>query len=151
NTNLGFYTNFVNLMDLAAIAVPAGCRPNGLPFGVSLIGPAFSDEALLELAGRYLDESANGAHPPGCVLLAVVGAHLSGMALNPELTSRGARLVKSCRTASNYRLYALKNTNPAKPGLLRDPGFNGWGIEVEVWAMPINEFGTFVEAVQAPL
>src|SRR5262249_55538486 len=108
NSNLGYYTNFVNLMDLAAIAVHAAFRPNGLPFGISIIGPAFSDEALLEIAARYLGERTcdNVAHfagrvgAPGCALLAVVGAHLSGQPLNHELTNRGARLVKTCRTTS---------------------------------------------------
>jgi allophanate hydrolase len=151
NSNLGFYTNFVNLMDLAAIAVPARFRTNGLPFGVSLIGPAFSDEALLSLAEHYLGERADQRPTPGCVQLAVVGAHLSRQPLNHELTSRSARLVKKCRTASDYRLYALNGSVPPKPGLVRDPGFNGWGIEVEVWAIPVNQFGDFVRNIPPPL
>ena len=151
NANLGFYTNFVNLMDLAAIAVPAGFRPNGLPFGVSLIAPAFSDEALLSLAGQYLGEHDDERIAPGCVLLAVAGAHLTGQPLNHELTNRGGRLVKTCRTSGDYRLYALSNTKPAKPGLVREPKFNGWGIEVEVWAVPENTFGGFVAGIPAPL
>jgi allophanate hydrolase len=151
NTNLGFYTNFVNLMDLAAIAVPAGFRPNGLPFGVSLIAPAFSDEALLSLGGQYLGEHDDERIAPGCVLLAVAGAHLTGQPLNHELTNRGGRLVKTCRTSGDYRLYALSNTKPAKPGLVREPKFNGWGIEVEVWAVPENTFGGFVAGIPAPL
>ena len=103
NSNLGYYTNFVNLLDLAAMAVPAGFRPNGLPFGISLIGPAFSDEALLALGDRFhraqtvvpgpaLDLSPC---PPGCIAVAVVGAHLSGQPLNSQLTERGAHLVRS--------------------------------------------------------
>jgi allophanate hydrolase len=153
NTNLGYYTNFVNLLDLAAVAVPAGHRPAGLPFGVSLIGPAFSDEALLALAGRYHDSpvARESACPPGCVALAVVGAHLTGQPLNWQLTERGARLMKSCRTAPPYRLYALEGTMPPKPGLVRDIGFRGPGIEVEVWAVPENQFGGFVAGVPAPL
>ena len=151
NSNLGFYTNFVNLMDLAAVAVPAGFRSDGLPFGVSIIGPAFSDEALLALAGRYNGDSTINDVSPGCVLMAVGGAHLSGQPLNYALTDRGARLVKTCRTAENYRLYALSHTSPAKPGLIADPAFSGWGIEVEVWTMPLKEFGSFVEEVSPPL
>jgi allophanate hydrolase len=151
NTNLGFYTNFVNLMDLAAVAVPAGFRPNGLPFGVSLIAPAFSDEALLSLAAQYLDEHDGERIAPGCVLLAVAGAHLTGQPLNHELTNRGARLVRTCRTSCDYRFYALSNTKPAKPGLVREPKFNGWGIEVEVWLIPENAFGGFVAGIPAPL
>jgi len=151
NSNLGFYTNFVNLMDLAAVAVPAGFRSDGLPLGVSLIGPAFSDEALLLLAGRYLGEDSKEGVAPGCALLAVAGAHLTGQPLNHELTRLGARLVKKCRTAQDYRLYALNNTSPAKPGLMRDAAFRGEGIEVEVWTLPEASFGSFVNGVPPPL
>ncbi len=153
NTNLGYYTNFVNLLDLAAVAAPAGRRPNGLPFGISLIGPAFSDEALLALAGRYCGTpvSRESSCPPGCVALAVLGAHLSGQPLNWQLTERGARLLKTCRTAPGYRLYALDSTMPPKPGLVRDEAFHGPGIEVEVWGVPEYQFGGFVAGVPAPL
>ena len=116
-------------MDLAAVAVPAGFRRNGLPFGVSLIGPAFSDQALLAagaaVRGRCRRRASDAA--PGCVLLAVAGAHLRGQPLNHQLTERGARFVRSCRTAPDYRLFALPATVPPKPGLLRDPGFAGDG------------------------
>ncbi len=159
NTNLGYYTNFVNLLDLAAVAVPAGFRSNGLPFGISLIGPAFSDEALLTVGDLYHRSQTEVpgppvelmSTPPGCVQLAVVGAHLSGQPLNWQLAERGARRIKTCRTAPGYRLYALDRTVPAKPGLVRDDKFEGPGIEVEVWAVPNDRFGSFVEAVPAPL
>jgi allophanate hydrolase len=152
NTNLGYYTNFVNLMDLAAVAVPAGLRSNGLPFGISFIGPAFSDEALLALAHRYLGGTAPLVEKcPGCVEVAVVGAHLSGELLNSQLTERGARLQKTCRTATDYRLYALAGSVPPKPGVIRDRNFRGPGIEVEVWAMPEDKFGGFVAAIPPPL
>lgn len=140
NTNLGYYTNFVNLLDLAALAIPAGFRPNGLPFGVSLIGPRGADWALLELAAR-LEE----------VRLTVVGAHLSGQPLNRQLTERGARLLRTCHTSAEYRLYALANTSPPKPGLVREPGFRGPGIEVEVWAMPTRNLGGFLALIPPPL
>lgn len=140
NSNLGYYTNFVNLLDLAAFAIPAGFRPNGLPFGVSLIGPAHSDWGLLDLAAR-LDETR----------LTVVGAHLSGQPLNKQLTERGARLLKTCKTAREYRLYALANTTPPKPGLVREPGFDGPGIEVEVWGMPTQNLGSFLALIPPPL
>jgi allophanate hydrolase len=159
NTNLGYYTNFVNLLDLAAVAVPAGFRSNGLPFGISFIGPAFNDEALLALADRYHRAYADvpgpgidlGLCPPGCVAVAVVGAHLSGQPLNWQLTERKARLLKTARTFPDYRLYALEGTKPPKPGLVREEGFEGPGIEVEIWAMPLDQFGGFVAAVPPPL
>ena len=149
NTNLGYYTNFVNLLDLAAVAVPAGFRPNGLPFGISLIGPAFTDPGLLALAARYLREPV-APTAPGCISVAVLGAHLSGQPLNGQLTQRGARLLKTCRTAPGYRFYALEGAIP-KPGLIREDSFAGPGIEVEVWAVPEDQFGSFVAAVPPPL
>jgi allophanate hydrolase len=159
NSNLGYYTNFVNLLDLAAVAIPSGFRPDGLPFGVSLIGPSFSDEALLALAGRFhssqegaMDENlVPKATPPGCVAVAVVGAHLASQPLHWQLMQRKARLIKLTRTAPNYRLYSLDGTQPAKPGLVRDDSFQGPGIEVEVYAIPANHFGTFVAAIPPPL
>jgi allophanate hydrolase len=152
NTNLGYYTNFVNLMDLAAVAAPAGFRSNGLPFGISLIGPAFSDEALLALAHRFLGAKTPLLDKaPGCVELAVVGAHLTGQPLNLQLTKRGARLKKTSGTAPGYRLYALAGTKPPKPGLVRDDQFQGPGMEVEVWVMPEDQFGSFVAGVTEPL
>jgi allophanate hydrolase len=168
NTNLGYYTNFVNLLDLAAVAVPAGMKPNGLPFGVSLIGRSFTDDGLLQVADRLhrrlattLGGSARPvestsplpacATPPGCVLMAVVGAHLTGQPLNWQLTERKARLVKATRTDGQYRFYALANTTPPKPGLVFTPGFQGEGIEVEVWAMPEQTVGSFLNAIPPPL
>lgn len=159
NTNLGYYTNFVNLLDLAAVAVPAGLRSTGLPFGISLIGPAFSDEALLTLADRFHRAQAEcpepeidiGTVPPDCIAVAVVGAHLTGQPLNWQLTDRGARRLKTCRTAAGYRLYALEKTVPSKPGLVRDNSYAGCGIEVEVWAVPEDQFGGFVAAIPPPL
>jgi allophanate hydrolase len=151
NTNLGYYTNFVNLMDLAALALPAGFRSNGLPFGISLIGPAFSDVALTMLGERYLDGESKQSAAPGCVALAVVGAHLTGQPLNWQLTDRGARLLKACRTSPEYRLFALPHTTPPKPALARDTEFSGTGIDVEVWMVPEDGFGSFVAAVPPPL
>ena len=159
NTKLGYYTNFVNLLDLAAVAVPAGFRSTRLPFGISLIGPAFSDEALLALADQFHCAQSGrpepavelGTTPPDCIAVAVVGAHLAGQPLNWQLTERGARYVKTCRTAPGYRLYALDKTLPSKPGLVRDPGYAGRGLEVEVWVVPEDEFGGLVAATPSPL
>jgi allophanate hydrolase len=168
NADLGTYTNFVNLLDLAAVAVPAGFKPNGLPFGVSLIGRAFTDEGLLRIADRLhrcLATTLGGsdrelaaapalsaaAMPPGCVLVAVVGAHLEGQPLNWQLTERRARLVACTRTDPHYRLFALANTTPSKPGLVYAPRFVGEGIDVEVWAMPEDTVGSFLKAIPPPL
>ena len=168
NSQLGTYTNFVNLLDLSAVAVPAGFRPDGLPFGVSLIGPAYSDAALLTLADRLhrsLSTTLGGSTrklaetpalgsttpPTGCLLMAVVGAHLTGQPLNWQLTQRNGRLVRTCKTHPDYKFYALKDTVPPKPGLVRVPGYQGPGIEVEVWALPGDTVGSFVEGVPQPL
>jgi allophanate hydrolase len=168
NSNLGFYTNFVNLLDLAAIAVPAGFKPNGLPFGVSLIGKAFTDDGLLQVADRLHRSAAitlggsgrklaaapaisASSAPHGCILMAVVGAHLTGQPLNWQMTQRKARLLRATRTNGDYRLYAVPNTTPPKPGLVYEPGFGGQGIEVEVWAMPEDTVGSFLNAIPPPL
>jgi allophanate hydrolase len=167
NGNLGHYASFANLLDLSGVAVPAGFDERGLPFGITLLGPAFADEALLRLSDRFhhsasytlgataapLPPAGTGFSPPAGpeIELAVVGAHLRGQPLNTELTSRGARLRRTLRTAPQYRLFALPNTVPAKPGLVRSPGFEGSGIEVEVWAMRREAFGDFVSRVPPPL
>ncbi len=98
-----------------------------------------------------LPPMAQPACPPGCILVAVVGAHLTGQPLNHQLTTRGARLAFSAKTAPAYRLYALAGTTPPKPGLVRTPGFDGPGIALEVWAMPTASFGSFVGEIPAPL
>jgi allophanate hydrolase len=144
NSQLGRYTNFVNLLDLAAITVPAGFRPDGLPFGITLIGPAGSDAALGVLAGKFAGEEMH-RNPVSAIRLAVLGAHLSGMALNHQLTERRARLVRKARTAPTYRLYALEG----KPGLVRAEA--GGAIELEVWELEPREFGSFVAQIPAPL
>lgn len=158
NQNLGTYTNFVNLLDLAGLAVPAGFRTNGLPFGVTFVAHAFRDLSLLELARRFErgslpgdSEGLTGARPAaGCVWLAVAGAHLTGQPLNHELTQRGAHRVATTRTAPEYRLYALATT-PPKPGLVHTPGTPGHAIEVEVWELEERAFGSFVAAIPAPM
>jgi allophanate hydrolase len=165
NARLGRYTTFVNLLGLAALAVPSGRRPDGLPAGVTFIGPWGSDAPLAALGSAlhstYSDSLGATGWPmpgrappdtqpqPGGVLLAVVGAHLGGQPLNHQLTDRGAILVRTARTAPCYRLFALPGTQPAKPGLVRDA--RGVGIEVEVWAVPLEAFGSFVVGVSAPL
>jgi allophanate hydrolase len=142
NARLGTYTNFVNLMDLCALALPAGARSTGVPFGVQLIAPAFSDAFLCGLGARFEART---------VRLAVVGAHLRGQPLNHQLTGRGARLVAATRTSADYRLHALAGTVPPKPGLVRAPGPEAVAVEVEVWELGEAEFGSFVAEVPPPL
>jgi allophanate hydrolase len=165
NTNLGYYTNFMNLLDLAAIAVPAGFQANGLPFGVTLAAPAFTDEGLCRLGGALQRElvrtmgatkaplpaaAKRAPSVPGIVRLAVCGAHMAGLPLNHQLTERGARLVRTCRTAPRYRLYALAGFTPARPGMVRADA-DGQPIEVEVWAVPAETMGSFVDGIPPPL
>lgn len=167
NTNLGYYTNFVNLLDLCGIAVPAGFNAAGLPFGISLLGPAFADQALIALAGRYHHAlggqvGATGKDilslpqpaapiPTPSVMLAVVGAHLEGQPLNHQLTSRRAKFIRKTATSAEYRLFALRGTVPPKPGLVRVSDRSGQAIEVEVWEMSEEAFGSFVAAIPSPL
>ena len=167
NRNLGAYTNFVNLLDYAALSVPSSIRPDGLPFGITLIGPCGSDLQLAELGQRYhhatgLTQGATGEALPAprpipglysavTVRVAVVGAHLTGMPLNPQLTERGAQLVARTTTAPHYRFYALPGTVPPKPGLQRVADGQGARIVVEIWEMPVEHYGSFVALVPAPL
>ena len=157
NSSLGLYTNFVNLLDMSAIALPAGFRDNATGFGVSLIGPAWADRALLNFARRY-EEIAPMPQPPPLdvtgvsprVKLAVVGAHLAAMPLHWQLVSRDARLVGRCKTAPTYKLYAMANSTPPKPALVH-VGEGGVAIEVEVYELAMEEFGSFTAEVPPPL
>ena len=166
NSHFGRYTNFANLLGYAAIAVPAGFGPSGLPAGVTLVGPAFSDDALAPFAaamhhaagcgmgrdrGALVPTPAAPDIPTGMIPIVVVGAHLTGMPLNHELTGRSGILLGAAVTAPGYRLYALAGTVPPKPGMVFDPGFDGPGIAVEVWALPPAAFGSFAARVPAPL
>jgi allophanate hydrolase len=169
NSHLGIFTNFTNLLDLAGIAIPAGFRADGLPFGVTLLGPAFAERGLLALAKLYLDsvrptlgatkrsypsaapEPRVGPAPTDAVLIAVVGAHLTGEPLNHQLTDLHGRLIQRTKTAALYRLFALRATSPPKPGLLRVGPDNGSSIELEVWELPVQGFGKFVHNVPPPL
>lgn len=168
NVNLGYYTNYVNLLDLAALAMPAGFRADKLPFGVTLIGPRGSDRDLLALGARMqrrdlglgalsasFPETVLHAKPnenlslKDCVAVAVCGAHMEGLPLNHQLTARGASLARRARTAPHYRLYALPGGPIERPGLVRGEG--GASIEVEVWNLSLSQFGSFVAQIPAPL
>lgn len=156
NSALGFYTNFVNLLDMAALAVPAGTRANATGFGITLIGPADTDRALLDVADAYLAIADLPPPPPldlegkmQTVKLAVVGAHLKDMPLHWQLTSREASFVGAFETAPEYRLYAIANSTPPKPALVHSP--DGAAIAVEVYELGVAEFGSFVVEVPPPL
>lgn len=156
NSALGFYTNFVNLLDMAALAVPAGARHNGTGFGITLIGPAHSDRALLDIADAYLAKASLPSPPPldlegkmQTVKLAVVGAHLKDMPLHWQLTSRDAKFVGAFETAPEYRLYAIANSVPPKPALVHTG--EGASIAVEVYELGVAEFGSFTVEVPPPL
>lgn len=177
NRRLGYYTNFVNLLDYAALSVPSGLRSDGLPFGVTFIGKAGHDWPLAEWGTRYHAEVQCDPHarwgatgqtmkpsdlavpaPPDSALslepeirVAVVGAHLSGMPLNFQLTERGARLVQTTQTAPHYKLYALADTQPPKPGLIRVGAAEGKSVQVEIWSLPLSQYGSFVAGIPAPL
>jgi allophanate hydrolase len=156
NSNLGLYTNFANLLDMSVIAVPAGFRRNATGFGVSLIGPAWADATLLDLAARYESRLPSFAPPldrgdtARLVRLAVVGAHLAGMPLHWQLSARNARLALCTSTAPVYRLYAMADQSPPKPALVH-VGAGGGAIEVEVYELTVEAFGSFVSEVPAPL
>ncbi|MDX3579367.1 allophanate hydrolase [Streptomyces sp. FL07-04A] len=138
NARLGRFTNSTNLFDLAAVAAPAG-EVNGLPFGVMLVGPAHTDERLARIAALLQPETR----------LAVVGAHLTGQPLNPQLLALGARLDVTTTTAPVYRLHALR-TSPPKPGL-EHVGEGGAAIEAEVWRLPAQGLGRLLSALPRPM
>lgn len=164
NADLGWYTNFMNLLDYAAVAVPAAFMANGLPWGVTLFGRAFTDQALLGMADAL--QRAHGLPLIGERTLAtpaptrlarndrarvvVCGAHLDGLALNGQLRVRGARLMQATQTAPHYRLYALAGGPPQRPGLQR-VAQGGAPIAVEVWELPSSELGSFLAGIPAPL
>jgi allophanate hydrolase len=169
NANLGYYTNYMNLFELAGVAVPTGFRADGLPFGVTLVGRDTSERALLALAQPLQQASVStvgampwplpsAASPPdaapalaaGHLALAVCGAHMQGLALNHQLIERGAYLLQRTRSAANYRLYALPGGPPHRPGMIRVPA-GGAAIDLEVWSLPAEHLGSFALGVGAPL
>jgi allophanate hydrolase len=157
NSRLGTYTNFVNLLDLCAIAVPAGVRGDGLPSSVTLIGPSGADGLLAGLAAAVQARSAASTKsaapsaPGDRIEIAVLGAHLTGQPLNRELVDLGASFSREVETAPDYRLFALAGPVPAKPGLLRVTEGAGSPIKAEVWTLDRAGFGEFVAKIPAPL
>jgi allophanate hydrolase len=166
NANLGTYTNFVNLLDLAGLAVPVTLAQDGTPYGVTFLAPAGQDMLIASLGRSFHAQTAlplgalGLAHPPLAavaptperdeIAIAVVGAHLSGMPLNRELRTLGARFLQDAKTSADYRLFALPTT-PPKPGLLRVAAGAGVTIACEIWALSAAAFGRFVAAIPPPL
>ena len=167
NSELGAYTNFVNLLDLCALAAPSRFRGDGFPSGVTLIAPRGRDGLVAALGARLhatagiplgATQTPTPGAPsgiataaPGEIELAVVGAHLSGMALNHELTSREARFLRTAMTTPDYKLFALAGGPPQRPGLLRVAAGAGFAIATEVWALSPDGLGSFLAGVPAPL
>jgi allophanate hydrolase len=156
NSELGYYTNFMNLLDYAAVAVPSGSMGNGLPWGVTLFGRAFTDQYLLSVADGLQRGQGSTAPVPMVtarndrVRLVVCGAHLDGLALNWQLKRRGARLVEATYSSPDYQLYALAGGPPFRPGMVRVKE-GGVAIAVEVWELPSSELGSFLTGIPAPL
>jgi len=164
NSELGYYTNFVNLLDYAAVAVPATFMENRLPWGVTLFGRAFTDQYLLSLADAFQRHTAlalvAGQSPQLPAIaqparsdkarLVVCGAHLDGLALNGQLKHRGARLLEATQSSPDYQLYALAGGPPFRPGMVR-VAEHGVAIAVEVWELPSAELGSFLTGIPAPL
>jgi allophanate hydrolase len=157
NSNLGTYTNFVNLLDLAAISVPVGRRTDGLPSSLTMVGRAGTDSHLAAIAAAAMAPATAGGSTlpvraaPDRIEVAVVGAHLSGLPLNGELTALGASYVREAVTTPDYRLHALAGTVPAKPGMIRVAPGTGAAIALEVWSLDPPGFGRFVAGIPAPL
>lgn len=165
NSHFGTYTNFTNLADLSALALPAGFRGDGLPSGISLIAPAWHDRALADFGRQWQEhlqlplgaterpyaEKVKSISAPSAqhIRVAVVGAHLTGMQLNFQLTTRQAVHAETTKTSAHYALYALNGTIPPKPGLARQA--QGQEIIVELWDVPTARFGEFVAEIPTPL
>lgn len=165
NARLGTYTNFVNLLDMCGMAVPVRPRSDGRPGNITLLAPAGRDAAVAAVAATLQARcaaplgAAGWPMPPvlerptmvGCdeIALAVVGAHMSGLPLNAELTRLGARFLRAAKTADSYRLYSLPGGPPTRPGLVQDK--TGAAIAIEVWALPSTAFGAFISNVPKPL
>jgi allophanate hydrolase len=168
NSDLGHYTNFVNLLDLSALAIPTGFMHSGMPCGVTMVAPCGKDFALLTMGAKLhalavptVGATGHAPHklghapdatlfPSGQVQVAVCGAHLSGLPLNTQLTSRGARLIKTVQSAPDYKLYALPGGPPYRPGMLRVAS-GGMPIAMEIWELPASQFGSFVAGIPSPL
>ena len=168
NSNLGYYTNFMNLLDLSALATPTGFIDSKVGFGITLFSSAMKDKYLLSLSAKLqaqlklspgasssFKQQETSTKPPGLVpqqsvQVIVCGAHLEGLPLNWQLTERGGYFVEKTQSAKGYKLYALAGGPPLRPGMVVDKS-SEQSIEIEIWALPVSEFGSFVAAIPAPL
>lgn len=151
NSNLGYYTNFMNLLDCAAIALPVTITENNLPFGITAFAPAFHDGDLIKLSeSLYANGLLSGSKEEVYIDLAVCGAHRRGGSLNGQLTAINAVYKETTYTSADYRFFALEHLSPVRPGLIRDPD-KGGKIEVEVWKIPATKLGGFISKIPAPL
>lgn len=169
NSNLGYYTNFMNLLNLSAVSIPSGMQADGLPFGVTLCAPEFSEQALLGLAANLhrtavtkvgatsyslaqCDRAPSYASDVDTVAIAVCGAHMRGLPLNHQLTNLGACFQSHAQTAPIYQLHVLPGGPPQRPGLVRvDGSGSGAAIELEIWRIPVAAYGKFVDGIPSPL
>jgi allophanate hydrolase len=166
NSRCGTYTNFVNLLDMAAFAAPGPFRADGRAAGLTFIAPSGHDGRLAAFGQRFhaaagVAMGATGAALPpaqpiaaaadGLIEIVVVGAHLSGMPLNHELTGAGGVFRRAVATTADYRFHALAGGPPKRPGLLRVAEGAGKPVLTEVWALPPAGFGRFVAGIPAPL
>lgn len=175
NSKQGTWTNFINLVDMAALAIPCGFRSDGLPDGITLIGKKFTDYALLKLAHRYFGRSFSSGsrsfgifkdkqvskydnvtgpeiNPNSSIKLAVIGTHLQGLPLHWQLEKVNAAYIAKAKTSKSYRLHALPKDGPiSKPGLSRVNSTEGSNINVEIYSIPIENFGEFISMVPQPL
>jgi allophanate hydrolase len=164
NSKLGYYTNYMNLLDLCGVAIPSGFYSNGLPFGITLFAEALSDLRLLAVAKRYeacgqtkpslpsISESltATAFNSTRYIRIAVCGAHMQGLPLNRQLLDLGARFLAATCTSPNYRLYALAIAPPERPGLIRDEA-QGKFIDLELWELPKDKLADFIRHIKSPL
>jgi allophanate hydrolase len=166
NSNLGTYTNFVNLLDMCGITVPTDPRKDGRPGSVTLLGMSGDDNIVASTAilfekncNRFLGGTKFKLENPNDLQeynssyldIAVCGAHMEGLSLNWQLKDLGAHFVQKSKTSSCYNLFALTNLNPIRPGLLRSSKQDGNAINLEIWKIPKKNFGEFIEYVQPPL
>jgi len=161
NSQLGYYSNGMNLLDLCGVALPGVATDSGRPFGITLVGDRFTDSRLLAIAARLevlltpagSDKAPDASAAPWLnraeLVLAVCGAHMAGLPLNPQLRERGGRFLRRTRTAACYRLYALADGPPQRPGLARDAA--GAPIEVELWTLPAETVASFLQGIAPPL